>query len=475
MTTYIFDLGGVLINLDVERCMHAFEHLMGEANMRAVLGMDSQGEGVKAVSVASKQLMADFERGLITPETFVSEIMHYCRPGTTEQDILSAWMSMLADLPLERLSFIDRLREAGHPVYLLSNGNDLHFNFINQTYSLEQHFDGLFLSQKMHLSKPEKAIFEAVQRTLLSTSPALTEQVVFIDDIASNRKAAETFVNWKTFPSIEALVEHHRTRLTRLFHKACADYQLIEDGDHILIGLSGGKDSLLLTELLGRRSKIYKPRFQVTALHVRVKERDYQTDLSYLESFCQQTGVPLIVRDVEIGENPTNKSGLSGTKSAGLSAQRSVSANGLSAQRSQTNPCFLCAWYRRKTLFNVAQELGCTKIAFGHHRDDVVQTLLMNLIYQGAFATMPPSLQMEKMPLRIIRPLCLIDEEDIRSYAAMQNYAKQSKNCPFEHVSAREKVKDLLAQIKALNPEAMDCIWASMSNIKEQYLPQMIK
>jgi tRNA(Ile)-lysidine synthase TilS/MesJ len=82
---------------------------------------------------------------------------------------------------------------------------------------------------------------------------------------------------------------------------------------------------------------------------------------------------------------------------------------------------------------------------------------------------------MEKMPLRIIRPLCLIDEEDIRSYAAMQNYAKQSKNCPFEHVSPREKVKDLLAQITALNPEAMDCIWASMSNIKEQYLPQMIK
>lgn len=455
MTTYIFDLGGVLINLDVERCMHAFEHLMGEANMHAVLGMDSQGEGVKAVSVASKQLMADFERGLITPETFVSEIMHYCCPGTTEQDILSAWMSMLADLPLERLSFIDRLREAGHPVYLLSNGNDLHFNFINQTYSLEQHFDGLFLSQKMHLSKPEKAIFEAVQQTLLSISPALTEQVVFIDDIASNRKAAETFVNWKTFPSIEALVEHHRTRLTRLFHKACADYQLIEDGDHILIGLSGGKDSLLLTELLGCRSKIYKPRFQVTALHVRVKERDYQTDLSYLESFCQQTGVPLIVRDVEIGENPPKEAG--------------------SAQRATSNPCFLCAWYRRKTLFNVAQELGCTKIAFGHHRDDVVQTLLMNLIYQGAFATMPPSLQMEKMPLRIIRPLCLMDEEDIRSYAAMQNYAKQSKNCPFEHVSAREKVKDLLAQIKALNPEAMDCIWASMSNIKEQYLPQMIK
>ena len=83
-------------------------------------------------------------------------------------------------------------------------------------------------------------------------------------------------------------------RLTRRFHKACADYGLIADGDHILIGLSGGKDSLLLTELLGRRAQIYKPRFKVTALHVRVKERDYHTDLSYLESFCaaEQLGEP---------------------------------------------------------------------------------------------------------------------------------------------------------------------------------------
>lgn len=230
-------------------------------------------------------------------------------------------------------------------------------------------------------------------------------------------------------------------QLTRRFHKACADYSLIEDGDHILIGLSGGKDSLLLTELLGRRAKIYKPRFQVTALHVRVKERDYQTDLSYLESFCQEAGVPLLVRDTEIGE---------ATKS----------------------PCFLCAWYRRKTLFNVAQELGCNKIALGHHRDDVIETLLMNLIYQGTFATMPPILQLDKMPIRIIRPLCLIDEADIKAYAQQQGYQKQNKLCPFEHVSSREKVKGLLAQIKALNPEAVDSMYGALTNIKKDYLPQ---
>ncbi len=241
-------------------------------------------------------------------------------------------------------------------------------------------------------------------------------------------------------------------QLTRRFHKACADYSLIEDGDHILIGLSGGKDSLLLTELLGRRAKIYKPRFQVTALHVRVKERDYQTDLSYLESFCQEAGVPLLVRDTEIGEAPKVP---------------------IKNQKSKIeNECFLCAWYRRKTLFNVAQELGCNKIAFGHHRDDVIETLLMNLIYQGTFATMPPILQLDKMPLRIIRPLCLIDEADIKAYAQQQGYQKQNKLCPFEHVSSREKVKGLLAQIKALNPEAVDSMYGALTNIKKDYLPQ---
>lgn len=235
-------------------------------------------------------------------------------------------------------------------------------------------------------------------------------------------------------------------RIVQKFHKACAEYGLIADGDHILVGLSGGKDSLALTELLGKRAQIYKPRFSVTALHVRVKGRDYQTDVSYLEEFCREAKVPLVIRDVEI----------------------------VGGETEETNPCFLCSWYRRKALFNVAQELGCNKIALGHHRDDLVETLLMNLIFQGAFATMPPILQMDKMPLQIIRPLCLIDEAELIAYAEERGYKKQQKLCPFEHVSSREKVKGLLAQIKAINPEAMDCIYGAMTNIKADYLPTKI-
>ena len=245
----------------------------------------------------------------------------------------------------------------------------------------------------------------------------------------------------------EIALQKLRARLTKRFHKACADYGLIADGDHILVGLSGGKDSLALVELLGKRAQVYVPRFKVTAVHVRVKERDYHSDLSYLEDFCARVRVPFVVRDTEIVEKQETK---------------------------EKHPCFLCSWYRRKALFDVAQELGCNKIAFGHHKDDLVETLLMNLIFQGSVATIPPLLQMEKMPIEMIRPLCLIDERDIQQYAELSGYEKQVKLCPLEKESNRAEVKQLLTQLEALNPNVRDSIWGAMENIKSDYLPKKV-
>lgn len=236
-----------------------------------------------------------------------------------------------------------------------------------------------------------------------------------------------------------------RARLTKRFHKACADYGLIANGDHILIGLSGGKDSLALVEFLGKRAQIHVPSFKVTAIHVRVKERDYHSDLSYLEEFCARVRVPLVVRDTEIGAEE------------------------------KKDPCFLCSWFRRKELFDVAQELGCNKIAFGHHKDDIIETLLMNLIYQGSISTIAPMLQMDKMPIQMIRPLCLIDEKDISRYAQLSQYEKQAKLCPLEKASSRAEVKQLLTHLESLNPNVRDSIWGAMENIKTDYLPKKIK
>ena len=251
-----------------------------------------------------------------------------------------------------------------------------------------------------------------------------------------------------------------RARLTKRFHKACADYGLIADGDHILVGLSGGKDSLALVEFLGKRAQVYVPRFKVTAVHVRVKERDYHSDLSYLEDFCARVRVPFVVRDTEIGEEAR------GDEAKG--ERREVKGK----ETKEKHPCFLCSWYRRKALFDVAQELGCNKIALGHHKDDLVETLLMNLIFQGSVATIPPLLQMEKMPIEMIRPLCLIEEKEIQEYAELSGYEKQVKLCPLEKVSNRAEVKRLLAQLEGLNPNVRDSIWGAMENIKSNYLPK---
>ena len=233
-----------------------------------------------------------------------------------------------------------------------------------------------------------------------------------------------------------------QSRLTKRFHMACADFSLIEDGDHLLIGLSGGKDSLALVELLGKRAQIFVPRFKVTAIHVRVRECAYITDISYLQSFCDEFRVPLIIRDTEIGERPAT-------------AQ-------LTGSTTEKDPCFLCSWYRRKALFDAARELSCNKIAFGHHKDDIVETLLMNLIFQGNFSTIYPKLQMNKMPLQLIRPLCLIEEKDLIRYAELRGYIKQKQLCPFEKASSRSDIKQLVTRLEQLNPEVRDSLWGAI-------------
>lgn len=214
-----------------------------------------------------------------------------------------------------------------------------------------------------------------------------------------------------------------QAKLWSLFHKACAGRQLLADGDHVLIGLSGGKDSLLLTELMGRQARVFKPAIRVTAVHVRISERKYLTDTSYLERFCREAGVPLLIRDTHI-----------------------VGGEGKS-------PCFLCSWYRRKALLQVAQEEGCNKIAFGHHQDDVLGTLLMNLVFEGRATSIPPALPLDKMPITLIRPLWCIRETDIRAYADLRGYRTQKIPCEWEDLTNRRRMGELLRELETLNPD----------------------
>ena len=242
-------------------------------------------------------------------------------------------------------------------------------------------------------------------------------------------------------------------RLNERFVKAMATYHLIEDDDRILVGLSGGKDSLLLLELLAKRAKIDHPRFSVEALHVRMENIHYETDTSYLQSFCDALRVPLHVRTTRFEVEPS-------VEQTAVPQQHPETAARL---RKQKQPCFLCSWMRRKELFNLAQELGCNKIALGHHQDDILHTALMNLTFQGRFGSMPARLKMRKMPLTIIRPLCMIEEQDIRTYAELEGYQKQQKLCPYENDSHRNDIKRLYDEIERMNPEARYSMWNALN------------
>lgn len=228
-----------------------------------------------------------------------------------------------------------------------------------------------------------------------------------------------------------------RKRIVQRFHKACKDYQLLEDGDHILIGLSGGKDSLALVELLGQQQRIYVPRIRVTALHVSVTNIGYQSDLEYLTQFCQQHGVELLHETVSFDESTDHRK----------------------------SHCFLCSWNRRKALFEVAQRIGCNKIALGHHKDDIVETFLLNLIFQGNTDSILPKLQMRKFPIQLIRPLCLLEEKDLQRLAELQAYKKQKKLCPYERESHRADVKKLVTELESLNPNVRDSLWGAIDRL----------
>ena len=235
-------------------------------------------------------------------------------------------------------------------------------------------------------------------------------------------------------------------RVLRMANKAMKEYEMLEDGDRVMIGLSGGKDSLALVEVLAVRQRIFKPKIEVLACHVSVENVPYQSDLDYLREFCESRGVKFVHKTTSFNEDTKDGRG----------------------------PCFLCAWTRRKTLFKTAEEYGCTKLALGHHKDDILETLLMNQIFQGAYATMPPVLRMAKFEMTIIRPLALLREAEIEALADAHEYKKQIKNCPHEKVSNRPQVREILQRMEELNPNAASSLWGAMSNIQEEYLPKQI-
>lgn len=231
------------------------------------------------------------------------------------------------------------------------------------------------------------------------------------------------------------------------FNKGVVKYGLLEDGDKILVGVSGGKDSLALLEFMAGRARIFKPRFSVEGIYIKVKNVPYKSDERYLLDYAARLGVKLHVRETSFDESTDNRH----------------------------SHCFLCSWNRRKMLFQTAKELGCNKIALGHHMDDILQTLLMNMTFHGSFSTMPPLLKMDKFDMTIIRPFCLVHEADLKELARIRGFKKQLTPCPYEEESHRADMKGVLKRLVEINPEACYSIWNSQTNIMPNLLPKEVE
>ena len=225
-------------------------------------------------------------------------------------------------------------------------------------------------------------------------------------------------------------------RLLSYTRKAVDDYGLIEDGDKIAIGISGGKDSLTLLYALSELRKFYPKKFEIYALTVHLGIGGM--DFSEVKKLCHELDIPYYIIDTEINDIVFNI-------------------------RKETNPCALCAKLRKGAFNNKALELGCNKIAYAHHRDDINETFLMSLIYEGRIHTFSPVTHLERSELTLIRPLIYAYEGEIKSFATEQQLPVCKNPCPADGITKRQESKNLLLELKKTVPQVKERIFSAIT------------
>lgn len=243
------------------------------------------------------------------------------------------------------------------------------------------------------------------------------------------------------------LRKRHRKKLWCRFTKAIRDYDLIQEGDRIAVCISGGKDSMLMAKLFQELKRHNKFDFDLKFI---VMDPGYVSENRQLiENNARRLNIPITVFESDIFE---------------------------SVFQIENSPCYLCARMRRGHLYSKAEELGCNKIALGHHFDDVIETILMGMLYGGQVQTMMPKLHSTNFgEMELIRPMYLIREESIKAWRDYHNLTFLQCACKFtensvfvnehENASKRREVKQLIKQLKKVNPFVENNIFKSVENV----------
>ena len=213
-------------------------------------------------------------------------------------------------------------------------------------------------------------------------------------------------------------------RMLSFIRRAVDDYAMIEEGDVIAVGISGGKDSLALLKTLAEMRRFYPKKYEVKAITIDMGFEG--SDYSSIEEYCKNLNVEYRVTTTEI-------------------------ARIIFDVRKESNPCSLCAKMRRGSLHLTAQEMGCNKVALGHHFDDVVETFMMNLFFEGRLGCFSPVTYLSNRKITLIRPMIYATEKDVVYFARRQALPVLTSLCPEDHNTERENMKNLLADIERTN------------------------
>jgi tRNA 2-thiocytidine biosynthesis protein TtcA len=237
--------------------------------------------------------------------------------------------------------------------------------------------------------------------------------------------------------------ERYLLRVQKTVGRAINRYGLIGAGEKIAVGLSGGKDSVVLLEALALRRAWIPIHYDICALHINVKNITPDLDLDYYERLCKELRVDLHVQSIDVDFTRDPKKTV----------------------------CFVCAWHRRKELFRLVKDLGCRRLALGHHMDDALETLFLNMTFNSSISSMPPKLSMFGGEFDIIRPLILLTEKEIERYARIREFPVERSQCPHAETTRRADMKRIVGELSKMNRKAKRNLFAAMSNIHREYLP----
>ena len=219
--------------------------------------------------------------------------------------------------------------------------------------------------------------------------------------------------------------------------RAVVEFELLDDGDKILIGVSGGKDSLLLTYALACLKQRTKKNFSLAALTIDPKfTDDFAEKISRVKKFCNDLGISHEVHAVDIAA--------------------------LIREQDNKTPCFTCAYFRRAAMNRRANELGANKIAYAHHLDDAVETFFMSLLSSGQLTTFQPKTFLDRTNVTVIRPLVYLRESEIENFATERGFDVMKSPCPFDGVTNRQTVKNLIVELEKIFPDLFSHLASAM-------------